>query len=306
MRGMALRRGGRDATCDDCSVGERLLRDFLAAMPHTDRRLLMLDFDGTLSPLTPARERAIPYAGVSTRLTNLLDQSSTRVVVISGRSASEAHGLLGSHPALEVWGVHGLEHRLPSGRVERAPVRAEAAEALAAAVRWAQARGFGDQVEEKYGAVALHWRALSSEQAAIVRISASDAWSSLAEQAGSELKAFDGGLELRAPGPNKGDVVRRVMTESLGADGGLTSMTGGGKDGASLAVAYLGDDLTDEDAFHSLRVGGYVSPGLLTLAVLVRPEWRPTKAQLWLRPPMELLSFLDRWVAADRPKEKSA
>ena len=62
---------------------------------------------------------------------------------------------------------------------------------------------------------------------------------------------------------------------------------------AGMPVAYLGDDLTDETAFravNSLRSRG--------LSVLVRREWRQTAAEVWLRPPWELIEFLEAWIKA--------
>ena len=53
------------------------------------------------------------------------------------------------------------------------------------------------------------------------------------------------------------------------------------------AVAYLGDDMTDEDAFQAVKARG--------LAVLVRPQFRPTAADVWLRPPEELVAFMQHW-----------
>ena len=97
---------------------------------------------------------------------------------------------------------------------------------------------------------------------------------------GLELQAFDGGVELRPRGFHKGRVVERAFAEL----------------GPGAAVAYLGDDRTDEDAFEAIAGRG--------LAVLVRPENRPTRAEAWLRPPGELLDFLEEWNAAcssDRP-----
>ena len=67
------------------------------------------------------------------------------------------------------------------------------------------------------------------------------------------------------------------------------------EEGLSTPVAYLGDDRTDEDAFRQLRGRG--------LTVLVRDEYRPTAAECWLRPPSELLHFLDAWRAA-LPREE--
>jgi trehalose-phosphatase len=94
-------------------------------------------------------------------------------------------------------------------------------------------------------------------------------------QAGELLwHEFDGGIELRAAGCDKGQVVRQVLAE-LDA-------------GPAGCVAYLGDDHTDEDAFRALQGRG--------LRVLVRPKWRTTAADLWLRPPEGLREFLARWA----------
>ena len=55
-----------------------------------------------------------------------------------------------------------------------------------------------------------------------------------------------------------------------------------------VPVAYLGDDLTDEDAFNALGDRG--------LKVLVSEKTRSTSADLQLTPPIELLEFLDNWI----------
>ena len=57
-----------------------------------------------------------------------------------------------------------------------------------------------------------------------------------------------------------------------------------------MPAAYLGDDSTDEHAFEAMNGHG--------LSVLVRPRYRPTAAQLWLRPPDEVLDLLEQWLEA--------
>ena len=54
-------------------------------------------------------------------------------------------------------------------------------------------------------------------------------------------------------------------------------------------VVYLGDDRTDEDAFAVLAGDARGTP------FLVAAEARPTAAVGLLRPPAELLAFLERW-----------
>ena len=62
-------------------------------------------------------------------------------------------------------------------------------------------------------------------------------------------------------------------------------------------MAYLGDDLTDEDAFAAVGDRGF--------SILVRTEVRASCARFWLRPPQELLEFLDEWIAASRKPRPS-
>jgi len=54
-------------------------------------------------------------------------------------------------------------------------------------------------------------------------------------------------------------------------------------------AAYLGDDFTDEDAFTAIKGHG--------IGILVRKEFRPTEADIWIKPPDELLSFLSDWIS---------
>ena len=96
----------------------------------------------------------------------------------------------------------------------------------------------------------------------------------LVEGTGLSLHEFDGGLELRPPGITKGEAVETILAEMQG----------------ETVSAYLGDDLTDEDAFAAMKGQG--------MGVLVRKELRETRADLWLRPPEELLDFLKRWQTA--------
>ncbi len=131
----------------------------------------------------------------------------------------------------------------------------------------------GARMEHKPGCTAMHWRGLTAEQTESIRDLVHRRWQWLESQRDGDLlwHEFGGGIELRVPGRNKGDVVRAVLAE---AD-------------PRAAAAYLGDDRTDEDAFRALEGRG--------LAVLVRPEYRPTATDLWIRPPEELLAFLADW-----------
>lgn len=248
------------------------LAAFYRRLGAARQRVLMLDYDGTLAPFNIRPERAVPYHGVAELLESLMEQGDTRVVIISGRRAAEVAALLPLDPRPEIWGAHGWERISTAGETRLEAPDAATSEALARARSRAVAfKGSGGRLERKPGSIALHWRGLTPLAVARLRQQALSAWEPLTHDGPLEWLPFDGGIELRARGTNKQHAVMAVLSET-GPDG---------------VAAYLGDDVTDEDAFRAMQGRG--------LAVLVRPEYRRTAADLWIRPPEELLEFLGRW-----------
>ncbi len=249
--------------------------DFLARVARAHVRVLMLDYDGTLAPFQVRPERAVPYPGVEEALDEIMAAERSRVVIVTGRTVGDLVPLLNLQRRPELWGAHGWERLLPDGRGARAELDQEVRRRLNEGERRARSLArTGARVEKKPASVALHWRGTSALAAARIRDAIPQLWEPLAADGELELLEFDGGLELRARGCNKQNAVKAVLAETPG----------------EAAVAYLGDDMTDEDAFHAVKLRG--------LAVLVRPEFRETAADVWIRPPRELLAFLKRWREA--------
>lgn len=249
---------------------------FFARLAAAPARALLLDYDGTLAPLRAQRVQAIPYPGLHRILSDILAAGHTRLVIVSGRYSADLLPLLGMESPPEIWGSHGWEHRFPDGRTEIGHMDPAALQGLAEADDWVETQGLTDRIEQKPGCLALHFRGLVDSQAIALRNKVLDAWHELAWRTHLDLTEFDGGIELRVPGRTKGDAVRAILSELL----------------ADSAVAYLGDDRTDEDAFQALGKRG--------LSVLVRPDFHPTAADIWLKPPEELFDFLRRWDGVSR------
>jgi len=247
-----------------------LLTSFLARLETATERALLLDYDGTLAPFRRERDRAVPYPGVREALTRILSAGHTRLVVITGRGVEDVIPLLGIDPLPEIWGSHGRERRRAGGATEVLPLEPLHAQGLATALQAMKLLGAADGCERKPAGLALHWRGLEAPERERLRRLAISQWTELAGRTGLRITEFDGGVELRVPGVDKGDAVRAVLGEM-----------------SRPAAAYLGDDATDEDAFRAIAGTG--------LAILVRSEWKPTMAQVWLQPPEELLAFLDQW-----------
>jgi trehalose 6-phosphate phosphatase len=247
------------------------LDDFFDRVARARERVLLLDYDGTLAPFHRRPERAVPYPEVAALLKRAIHGCSTRVVIVSGRRLADLRGPLARVPHDEAWASHGWERfsaagersgYVPSNAVQRQLQMAEAG------VR--ELAMHGARIERKVASVAVHWRGLMPEVVDRIGVAVDTVWSALDRRNLDRLE-FDGGLELRARGRNKGDAVRDILDTC----------------GRFVACAYLGDDLTDEDAFAAMRGRG--------LGVLVRGEFRETCADAWIRPPGELVGFLERW-----------
>jgi trehalose-phosphatase len=256
------------------------LRPFFDDLSRAPQSALLVDYDGTLSAFQLKRDRAFPYPGVSILLTEIMNAGHSRVVVVTGRPAHEVVPLLGIEPPPEIWGAHGLQRLRSDGPCELPHPDELATQALAQADTWLDEVGLHSLAEHKPGGLAVHWRGLPPGKQDDIREIVSRRWLPVADSGCLALQEFDGGLEISMPDPSKGDAVRTILNELS----------------REASVAYLGDDETDEDAFNAVANRG--------LRVLVRSEWRETAADVWLKPPAELLMFLCEWLAACRNAQR--
>ena len=253
-----------------------VLSEFLDRLTFAQASVLLLDYDGTLAPFRMERDRAYPYPGVVSLLEQIVNRKKTRTVIISGRPVAEVKDLLSPLNGIEMWGAHGLERISADGIYQQAPIPWNALELLSKARDWVIKANLIPLAEVKPGGIAIHWRGMPQIEVDEVEARLMSGWALIAESPELKLLQFESGLELRVAHPDKGNAVEAIMEES----------------GSTAEIAYLGDDLTDEDSFQALNGHG--------LTVLVRPEYRQTAAQLWIRPPGELIEFLQQWLSRIR------
>ncbi len=270
-------------------------RVFAERLASTSERTLLLDYDGTLAPFHADKMKALPYPGVAEILRRVSGRPDTRIVLVTGRRATDLPALIEVANDVEIWGSHGREHIGRSREYTFYPPDAEQMETLATlqqeietGLREIPLRlNVGEipiasngsrtkfeapeHLEKKPASLAVHWRGLTAESQAVLRSHAEEAYR-LHGDTSIERLPFDSGIEFRAAGYTKAFAVTRELEQS-------------GQDGL---IAYLGDDLTDEDAFAALQARGD--------SFLVRPEARPSLAKYWLKPPEELIRYLTCWL----------
>ncbi|BBZ73717.1 trehalose-phosphatase [Mycobacterium paraseoulense] len=282
--GDALRGAGADAVVADLGevtvrTGDRRMSQLPDALVALDdlaarRPAVFFDFDGTLSDIVNDPDAATPVAGA----TEALQQLAARcpVAVLSGRDLADVTKRVGVQG---IWyaGSHGFELTAPDGAHHQNDAAATAVPVLERAAGELRERlGAipGVVVEHKRFGVAVHYRNAArdrvGEVAAAVR--AAGRRDGLRVTTGREV------IELRPDLDwDKGKTLRWVLDHLTEAESGVRT------------PVYLGDDITDEDAFDAVRDGG--------VPILVRhydDGDRATAAQFALDSPARASEFTAR------------
>ncbi|OBK19895.1 trehalose-phosphatase [Mycobacterium asiaticum] len=235
---------------------------------------VFFDFDGTLSDIVNNPDEARLVAGAAEALTSLAVQCP--VAILSGRDladVTERVGLSG------IWyaGSHGFELTAPDGTHHQNEEAAQAIpvlEGAAAQLREKLAAIPGVVVEHKRFGVAVHYRNADRDRAGEVAAAVRTAGQrdALRVTTGREV------IELRPDLDwDKGKTLRWVIDHLHDAGSG------------PLLPMYLGDDITDEDAFDAVRNDG--------IPIVVRHNDdgdRATAAQFALDSPARVAEFTEQ------------
>lgn len=263
-----MRGGPRPAVRDLPSAIDR--RDELRAAMAGGTPAVFLDYDGTLTPIVERPEDAT----LPEETRRAVKELATRcpVAVVSGRDLADVRAMVGIDGIFYA-GSHGFDIAGPGGRTEqRAIDHLPHLAAAEAELRPAIGTIPGARLERKRFAVCAHVRQV--EEARVGQVEAAvDAVAARHPELRKTIgkKVF----ELR---PNvewdKGRALQWLL-EVVGADGD------------DIVPLYVGDDLTDEDAFRTIAEHG--------IGVVVRGEddARETSARYSLADTDEVRRFLD-------------
>lgn len=245
--------------------------DFWHELRRAGRRFLVLDYDGTLAPFHPDRMRAFPLEGIPECLSVIARSRDTTLAIVSGRPVREILELVGDLGVTLV-GSHGWEIRNPEGSYRAASPSPEQERGLRQAEQELSERGLGPRVERKVASLAIHTRGMPVARAESLEDELLRAWSKDAPDHGLECRRFNGGVELRSTGLDKGTILCDLMR---------------GQPGDTLWV-YVGDDETDEDAFIEVRERGWgIKVGTRDAATQARGRLSDCRA---------VLEFLRGWI----------
>lgn len=248
------------------------LRDILRGRLAGRRLAMFLDYDGTLTPIVERPELAVLAADARRVLAALAEKHP--VYVISGRGLEDVRSLV-DVDGVQFVGSHGFQMLEALPGADQAAVEQALPQLEAAADELEHWLDYIDGVliERKKLSFALHYRLVEPQYLSQIEAAARDVrqrYNTLTSKAGKKVIEFvpdipwDKGRCLKA-------LVERVEAQS---------------GGQSVYPIYLGDDVTDEDAFGVLKDG-------TGTGILVADEDRPSAAEFRLADPDAVQRFLE-------------
>lgn len=234
--------------------------------------LLCVDFDGTVTPIKPKPKQAILAKKTRRLLDNISKHKAFTLAVVSGRSLKDVRKKV-ALPGVVLSGNHGLEIQYKNKNFihpqakKFIPLIKRQGELLRERIR-----GFkGVVLEEKGLSLSLHYRLLSAKKVPALRRIFLEVASAYLKKGKVKVTKGKKILELR-PNINwhKGKAVR-YLQKKLKISGS--------------SLIYIGDDVTDEDAFSAVnKVGG--------LSIVVGKK-RNSQAKYYLNSHIQIQKFLN-------------
>ncbi len=219
------------------------LRAALGRVARVPQLLVGCDYDGTLAPLVddPTMAAPIPEAVAAVRALAALPQ--TTVAVVSGRSLRDLATLSRLPSEVHLVGSHGSEFDL--GFIQRlAPELVEMYDRLRAELEKILQDHPGVRLETKPASIAVHVRGVDEAigERALEAVRCGPAtWPGIHVTQGKNI------VELSLIPTDKGEAIGALRVQA-----------------SASAVLYIGDDITDENAFaqlHGPDLGIKVGPG---------------------------------------------
>jgi trehalose 6-phosphate phosphatase len=203
-----------------------------AATEFAARRVVLVatDFDGVLAPLVldPMQSRALD--GTVESLEALAALPHTHAAVVSGRDLATLTALTGLEDSAVIRiGSHGGESSADGATEGLSPTQQATLDALTQDVGHIATDHPGSGVEHKPAAVVLHSRGMDGPAAKAAEEAAASAGS---RHTGVQVMRGKHVVEMSVSPADKGTALL-ALKDAVGA----------------TAVAYFGDDVTDEDAF---------------------------------------------------------
>lgn len=259
------------------SIPKNIDSNYLSIYHNSKKRLLLIDYDGTMVPFTKQPEDAVP-SKKTLRLLNLLqEQPENEVFLISGRKRKELYqwhkdgnyNLLAEHGA---WKLNKL-----GVWKKQATLNTDWKGAIRNLMHKAKNNVPGSFIEEKDFSLVWHYRAAEPKKAEQTIASLENETSKLKEMDQYDLEILDGNKvwEVKCKRIDKGKAAQMLIHQII-----------------PDFILAMGDDHTDEDMFEVLPKSAYS----------IKIGKNPSAAQYFLPDQAQVFDFLSSFLI--KPKKK--
>ena len=249
-------------------VTENMIRHYAQAR----KRILLLDYDGTLVPYFSDINQAIPDRELKRLLTTLARDPRNRVVVISGRTHETLAKWLGDIP-VDLIAEHGV-WRKDHGRDWQKFTELNTAwkPSIRHILEMYMHRTPGSFIEEKSYSLAWHYRNVSTELGEERARELVDNLKFFSSHHGLQVLSGNKVIEIKNADVNKGKAARELLKEQR-----------------YDFILAIGDDATDEDTFRAMPARAYT----------IRVGSALSAAQYYLRSYQEVRALLNNFAEAN-------
>lgn len=258
-------------------IDQQVTEQVKAAYASANNRLILLDYDGTLSPFTRLPSHAAPSQMILGFLEKLVADERNTVVIISGRDARTLEKWLG-HLSLSFVAEHGVYIKHKEGDwTPQTTLTTEWKEEIRPLLQAFVTRCAGSLMEEKENTLSWHYR---NTHPGLGFIRSRELLNNLVQlTANTPVQIIDGNkvLEVRQTGVDKG-VTALKMVNHYNPDFTLC----------------IGDDTTDEDMFKALDEKG----------ITIKIGTGATAANYNIPTQPEVLPFLEQLLEVSQPVEE--
>jgi trehalose 6-phosphate synthase/phosphatase len=222
------------------TLNDRLNRKLIKQYKSSNNRLLLLDYDGSLSPYTPDFSNANPSKDLVNLLRDLAKQPGNEIVLISGRRSSELEKWFGKLN-INLVAEHGAAIKLLGNSSWKNIVSTSSSWQkilLPTLEKYARLTP-GAMVEIKPNSLVWHYREASSYYAQKYTVILKRALKPILKKYGLVLVQGNKILEIKNPFITKGTAIKRWIANPHDF------------------ILAIGDDTTDEDLFRVLPDNAY-------------------------------------------------
>ena len=241
----------------------------------THKILLLLDYDGTLSSITPRPDKAFIDRKIKKILTLLSKKNDVSIGIVSGRALTKIQKLVGIKNIYYV-GNHGFEIKGPTVKYTHPAYQQfkPNIKRIKKLLNKELSSIKGVIIEDKKLTVTVHHRLIKRKDLKRLTEIFKRTCAPFVSDRKIKLSCGKKSWEIRPPVKwDKGEAVKKILHKFPKKD---------------ILPIYLGDDVTDEDAFRVLKKKG--------LSVFIGNPFKKSNAKYYLKSVSEVRLFLKKLV----------